>query len=669
MQAAYLGLGLIVAVECVGVPLPGETALIAAGALARRGQLALPAVIAVAAVAAIAGDSLGYLVGRNGGRRLLTGAGPLRRIGRVLHARGEPFFERHGAKAVFLARWVAWARMATPVLAGAGAMPYRRFVRWNVLGGCLWAASIGTLAYALGSVAGHLAADVSIISVVVAGGALAVAVGHRLRKRPWSVPARAFPTASFAGPVALCVLLAVVLRAPFLGTPLGVDEGGLAFVAEHWRSHGASLYGDQWLDRPPLLLLTIRLAVEAGGAAGVRVLGALAAGALVVVTAALARAIGGARAGRCAAAATAVLASSVALNAVYTPAELLAAVPSAASVLCLVVALRTGRSRHLLVAGVFATSAALVKQSFLDAGLAGVVFLLGGGRHMPVGRGRQALLVWTAGAALPVLAVAVAGRGGYLRAGDLPYALLGFRLDALRTLAGGPLTFALAMGRLLLVAGASGLAFAAGVAATRVRRLRSDPVVARTLAAWLIGGLAGVGAGGSYWPHYLIELVPAVAVVFALAVADMSPAVRRAAFGAAIAVAVATALGATAFVVASHPHRAERDVGRYIRAHARPGDTQYVLYARANVLYYGGLRTPFPYDWSLMMRARPGAREALYGLLASPRRPTWLVTWQDDDRWRLDRGGTVDALLGRYYRPAAVVDGHRVLRSTAVSPS
>jgi hypothetical protein len=70
-----------------------------------------------------------------------------------------------------------------------------------------------------------------------------------------------------------------------------------------------------------------------------------------------------------------------------------------------------------------------------------------------------------------------------------------------------------------------------------------------------------------------------------------------------------------------------------------------------------------------MMRARPGAREALYGLLASPRRPTWLVTWQDDDRWRLDRGGTVDALLGRYYRPAAVVDGHHVLRSTAVSPS
>src|SRR3954469_9391675 len=171
MPAAYLGLALVVAVECVGVPLPGETALIAAGALARRGQLALPAVIAIAAVAAIAGDSLGYLVGRHGGRRLLSAAGPLPRVGRVMHTRGEPFFVRHGAKAVFLARWVAWARMATPILAGAGAMPYRRFVRWNVLGGCLWAVSIGTLAYALGAVVGHLATDVSIVSVVAAGGA------------------------------------------------------------------------------------------------------------------------------------------------------------------------------------------------------------------------------------------------------------------------------------------------------------------------------------------------------------------------------------------------------------------------------------------------------------------------------------------------------------------
>jgi hypothetical protein len=86
------------------------------------------------------------------------------------------------------------------------------------------------------------------------------------------------------------------------------------------------------------------------------------------------------------------------------------------------------------------------------------------------------------------------------------------------------------------------------------------------------------------------------------------------------------------------------------------------MYARANVLFYGGLRTPYPYDWSLMVRAYPGARADLYGLLASPRRPTWLVTWQDDDRWHLDAGDRVDVLLRRYYRPAAFVAGHGILR-------
>ena len=84
---------------------------------------------------------------------------------------------------------------------------------------------------------------------------------------------------SFSGTVVLSAVLTVLLRAPFFATPLGVDEGGLAFVARHWVRHGSSLYGDQWLDRPPVLVLLVRLAVQAGGATGLRLLGALAAGA------------------------------------------------------------------------------------------------------------------------------------------------------------------------------------------------------------------------------------------------------------------------------------------------------------------------------------------------------------------------------------------------------
>jgi 4-amino-4-deoxy-L-arabinose transferase-like glycosyltransferase len=468
---------------------------------------------------------------------------------------------------------------------------------------------------------------------------------------------------SFGAAVAACVLLALVLRAPFAAAPLGIDEGGLAYVAEHWRAHGTSLYGDLWLDRPPLLLVAVRLAVAAGGAVGLRGLGALAAAALVVVAAAVAREVGGARAGRAAAVATAVLASSRALDSVYTPAELLAAVPSAASVLCLLVALRTGRARYLIAAGALATSAALVKQSFLDATLAGIVFLVASARYGPRAGRARAAAAWAAGALAPPAAVAVASVAGVLRGGDLPYALLGFRLDALRALGGQPGAFALHFLGLVASATASGLVVAAYLAARHARRLRVDPRIAWTLGAWLLGGLAGVLAGGSYWSHYLIEVVPATAVLFGLASAEMTPAARRAVLGGGVGLAVAIALGAGAYVAWRPPYHAERDVGTYIRAHARPGDTQYVMYARADVLYYAGLRTPYPYDWSLMVRARPGARRALYGLLASPRRPTWLVTWQDDDHWRLDRGDLVDVLLRRYYRPVAVVAGHRILRS------
>jgi hypothetical protein len=266
------------------------------------------------------------------------------------------------------------------------------------------------------------------------------------------------------------------------------------------------------------------------------------------------------------------------------------------------------------------------------------------------------------GAALPALAVVAASRFGYVGGGRLPYALLGFRVDALRTLAGTGAALPARFLALLVPAVGSGLALAILLVPAGLRRVRGDPVVAATLAAWLLGGLVGVMGGGTYWAHYLIEIVPVSAVLFGIAIAEMPAAVRVGVARAAVTLACVAAAGATVYVADDHPHGAERAVGAYIHAHARPGDTQYVLYARANVLHYAGLPTPFPYDWSLMLRARPGVPPQLYRLLASRRRPTWLVAWQDDDRWRLDRGGIVDVLLRRNYRPVATVAGHPILR-------
>jgi len=209
---------------------------------------------------------------------------------------------------------------------------------------------------------------------------------------------------------------------------------------------------------------------------------------------------------------------------------------------------------------------------------------------------------------------------------------------------------------------ASGLAVAMLLVPFGLLRARHDRVIAATLTAWLAGGLAGVAGGGTYWPHYLIEVVPVTAILAGIAIAAMPAGVRGALVGATVALAVGGAIGAIGYVSDRRPHDVERAVGSYIHANAHPGDTQYVLYARANVLFYGGVPTPFPYDWSLMVRARPGARVALYRLLASPRRPTWVVPWQDDDWWHLDRGDLVDRLLKEHYRVAATIDGHPILR-------
>ncbi len=136
--------------EAGGVPIPGETALIAAAILASQGKLQIELVIAVAAAGAIVGDNLGYLIGRKGGRWLLERPGVFHRQRLQVLAVGEPFFERHGPKAVFFGRFVLGLRVWASWLAGATRMHWRSFVLFNALGGICWASAIGLIAYFVG---------------------------------------------------------------------------------------------------------------------------------------------------------------------------------------------------------------------------------------------------------------------------------------------------------------------------------------------------------------------------------------------------------------------------------------------------------------------------------------------------------------------------------------
>jgi membrane protein DedA with SNARE-associated domain len=168
--AGNVGLPLLfalVAAESTGIPLPGETALFAAAIVASQGKLDIVAVIVVAAVAAIIGDNFGYLIGRRYGRRLLTAPGPMSDHRQLALRVGEPFFERHGPKAVFFGRFFAGLRITAAWMAGITRMPWPAFLAWNALGGIVWATAYGLLAYFAGHAAERVLNTVGVIGVVV----------------------------------------------------------------------------------------------------------------------------------------------------------------------------------------------------------------------------------------------------------------------------------------------------------------------------------------------------------------------------------------------------------------------------------------------------------------------------------------------------------------------
>jgi membrane protein DedA with SNARE-associated domain len=155
-DSGYPLLFVLVMSESGGIPIPGETALIAAAVLASRGKLSLELVIVIAATAAIVGDNIGYLIGRKGGRWLLERPGAFHRQRREVLRVGEPFFEAHGPKAVFFGRFVLGLRVWASWLAGATRMRWRSFALWNALGGILWASAIGLIAYFVGRSASNV---------------------------------------------------------------------------------------------------------------------------------------------------------------------------------------------------------------------------------------------------------------------------------------------------------------------------------------------------------------------------------------------------------------------------------------------------------------------------------------------------------------------------------
>ncbi len=167
--SGYLAVFVLVAAESLGIPLPGETALIAAGAFAGHShKLNVWIIFAVASAAAIIGDNIGFWIGDKGGYRLA------RRYGSKVHLDerklkvGRYIFDRHGTKVVFFGRFVSILRTYAAFLAGTSKMRWRYFLPANAAGGILWSALYTFAAYEAGATFKHLSSRIDLILGIVA---------------------------------------------------------------------------------------------------------------------------------------------------------------------------------------------------------------------------------------------------------------------------------------------------------------------------------------------------------------------------------------------------------------------------------------------------------------------------------------------------------------------
>lgn len=497
--------------------------------------------------------------------------------------------------------------------------------------------------------------------------------------------------AAWVGAIALAAGLA---HLPFLTAPLGSDEGGFLMVAAQW-APGSSLYGDYWVDRPPLLIGFFALADLLGGAVALRLLGI----ATIILSVLAAGRVGrlmsapdaGVRSGRMAAGGTAVaLTAAIFLaNPLFGTAEVNGEMISVAAILSSMsvglTASRTSgstRSRWLTLAGAFAASAVFVKQNQVDA----FIFLIGlvavTARHGAPGRrllqGRRDLGAIAFGAAATgALVIAVAALRGTPPVA-LWDAMVTFRVDASVVLQST--SFPATGDRLWRLLGVMALTGAPLLILQLLNRLRSDARsrsmvghghghdlrwVPVAVLAWESISVIG---GGSYWLHYLICLVPglvlAVAVTSAARRADTprgrpGPARLIGSPFAALAYSGAVAAVALTSVVASPSQGSTEDpTSIWLAAHAAPNDTALVAYGHPNTLQGAGLDSPYPYLWSLIVRVKDPTLSLLASTLGGDERPDWLITGSDGlHGWGIDPTAG-DEQLAEHYRPVATVDDH-----------
>jgi len=483
------------------------------------------------------------------------------------------------------------------------------------------------------------------------------------------------PTRGRVVALGLVAVLTAAARLPFTARPLSSDEGGFLLVASQW-SPGRSLYGNYWVDRPPLLIAFFGLADRLGGTVPLRLLGTALAVASVLLAARIGRQVArrvdpdGSVSGR-AELLAAVTAGAFLVTPLFGSYEVdgeLVAVPLVLAGLVLLLRADAPAPAHrvawLAAAGAAGAAAALVKQNEIDVLVFATVAALTLLRARGVRRACADLAaVATGSVALTGLVLVVAvWRGTDL--GALWDAAVSFRLHASAVIQASSGTATTdRFRRVLLAAAVSGAVALPVLVAVRAGRLRRGPLRPVLWPALAVLGweLFSVLAGGSYWLHYLIALVPGLVLCAALVGSGRGVVLALARTGVAYAVVVATV--ATTYLLV-HPEAtgSEEPVDAWLSAHARPGDTAFVAYGHPDILQSAGLSSPYSGLWSLPVRVNDPRLTQLARVLAGPHRPTWVITTSDQRTEALAGWGIDPALAQRqldaHYRPVSDVDGH-----------
>lgn len=467
--------------------------------------------------------------------------------------------------------------------------------------------------------------------------------------------------------VPLC-LVVVLVRATFVLRPLRNDEGGYLLAARQWHAGGEFMYGDYFVDRPPLLMLVFKVASLTEWDQAIRVLAIPFALVFVLAGWRAGTLLGGPLGGRWAAVVAAAIMCSPGLAAEQADGELFGAVLVMGALALALSAWHTDSDTRrfgvAVAAGAVAAAAPLVKQSLVEG-----LLLLGGlvlwgwwgaDRRRAVLVGSGGLL----GALIPCASFVLWLTAAGISPAAAWYELVGSRGVAFDAIwATSPDDSLFRAGLLLVLGTITGLLpLVITWLVPALRGPRRTPAEGMLITLLLVFGVVGIASGGAYWPPYLLQLAPAaVLAVGALAPSDSAPGAWMRRFSRVIAgTALLGALGSGVVYAVNPAAWHTQRTGEWLAESKAAADTGFVAYGNPAVLESADLSSPYPHLWSAAMRTLDPDQARLRATLEGRTAPTWIVQVNGLDAWGIDDGSRLRDLVSRRYRVVAEICGHDV---------